>query len=442
MSRMMDPLRLSRLDGTRGDPSGDDPAPAPLLTPALVRQDGRFGREAPMSGPMSAPASAAIASVSPRSAAHAGAGGGSGLTEATTPPPTHPDAWTAARRVAPLAVDVLLQGETGAGKDALAREIHRWSGRHGKFIAINCAAIPEHLAESELFGHEAGAFTGAVKAREGKLEAADKGTLYLDEIDSMPLDSQAKLLRALQERGAERLGGSRFYRADFRVIASTKVPLPTLVKQGRFRQDLYFRLNVVKLQLTPLRDSPDRVQALFEAFAREASERHGLPVPPMVPATRQHLLTHSWPGNVRELRNAAERHVLGFELVDEEMAAIMGASVPGSVGGAVLSPGAASGGGASVGAGSCGAPPGGPAMGTGLSPGLPPHEGDGTPPGAEEGAAAGSLRDRMRLFERELIVHTLKQHGGSVAKASTELQVPPNTLYYRIKTLGIQFTPE
>jgi DNA-binding NtrC family response regulator len=307
-----------------------------------------------------------------------------------------PVVWRAAHRVAPLAVDVLLQGETGAGKDVLAREMHRWSGRPGKFIAINCAAIPEQLAESELFGHEAGAFTGAVKAREGKLEAADKGTLYLDEIDSMPLESQAKLLRALQERGAERLGGSRFYRTEFRVIASTKVSLPALVQEGRFRQDLYFRLNVVRLSLPPLREFPARMLALFEEFVAQACTRHGLAKPAMTAATRQLLLQHHWPGNVRELRNAAERHVLGFAPLDDEQ----GAS-------ALASP-------------------------SSIAFGLPDTE---VP-------LSGSLRDRMRAFEREMIVNTLKQHQGSVAKASAELQIPPNTLYYRIKTLGIQFTPQ
>lgn len=306
-----------------------------------------------------------------------------------------PVVWRAARRVAPLAVDVLLQGETGAGKDVLARDIHHWSGRPGKFIPINCAAIPEQLAESELFGHEAGAFTGAVRAREGKLEAADRGTLYLDEIDSMPLESQAKLLRALQERGAERIGGSRFYRADFRVIASTKVALPALVQEGRFRQDLYFRLNVVRLSLPPLREFPARMLALFEEFVTQACTRYDLSKPVMVAATRQLLLQHNWPGNVRELRNAAERYVLGFEPLDEE---------PGSM----LLPS--------------------PSIAFGLV--------------EAEQPLSGSLRDRMRAFEREMIIGTLKQHQGSVAKASAELQIPPNTLYYRIKTLGIQFTPQ
>jgi transcriptional regulator with PAS, ATPase and Fis domain len=301
-----------------------------------------------------------------------------------------PKSLSMARRVAALTVDVLLQGETGSGKDMLAREIHRLSRRPGKFIAINCAAIPEQLAESELFGYEAGAFTGATRNREGKLEAADKGTLYLDEIDSMPLGSQAKLLRALQERGVERLGGSRFYRSDFRVIASTKAPLPALVQEGRFRQDLYFRLNVVKIPLPALRESPHRVLALFDQFVAEAAERHDLPVPAADGAVRHMLLQHSWPGNVRELRNAGERYVLGFAPLDDECQTL-------------------------------------------------PAPLDTIATAGEPGV---TLRDRMRAFEREVIITMLKQHQGSVAKASTELQVPPNTLYYRIKTLGIQFQPE
>lgn len=299
-----------------------------------------------------------------------------------------------AHQIAPLAVDVLLQGETGVGKDMLAREIHRRSGRPGKFVAINCAAIPESLAESELFGHEAGAFTGAVRAREGKLEAADKGTLYLDEIDSMPLAAQAKLLRALQERGAERLGGSRFYRADFRVIASTKVALPDLIEEGRFRRDLYFRLNVVKIRIPALRDAREHILPLYERFVAEAASRHDLPMPALDGALRKMLLEHEWPGNVRELGNAAQRHVLGLPLLDDE-AETKAQQIPA-------------------------APP--------------------TPPEALEGG--GTLRDRLRAFERDVIVATLKRHQGSVARASTELQLPPNTLYYRIKTLGIQFQPE
>jgi DNA-binding NtrC family response regulator len=304
------------------------------------------------------------------------------------------DALRLARRIAPLGVDVLLQGETGAGKDTLAREIHRASGRPGRFVALNCAAIPESLAESELFGHEAGAFTGAARAREGKLETADKGTLYLDEIDSMPLGTQAKLLRALQDRGVERLGGSRFYRADFRVVASTKVALPQLVHEGRFRQDLYFRLNVVRIVLPSLRELGENILPFFERFVREAATRHGLPVPSLDASLRTQLQRHPWPGNVRELANAAERHTLGLPPLDDDL------------------------------------PIGAPTTVD------PIHHATSIE------AQNGALRDRLRAFERDVIVTTLKSHQGSVAKASTELQVPLNTLYYRIKTLGIQFQPE
>jgi len=317
-----------------------------------------------------------------------------------------------AQRIAPLAVDVLLQGETGVGKDMLARQIHRWSARPGKFVAINCAAIPESLAESELFGHEAGAFTGAVRAREGKLEAADKGTLYLDEIDSMPLAAQAKLLRALQERGAERLGGSRFYRADFRVVASTKVPIAELIAQQRFRMDLYFRLNVVRIMIPSLRESRERIVPLFERFSAEAAERLGLQAQELrVDAAMRVLLQHHpWPGNVRELANAAQRHVLGLPPLDPDLAAIPPAVLAASAGAAPAD-----------------------------APASP--EAAGTDSG-EPASSSAALRERLRAFERDVIVSTLKRHNGSVARASTELQVPPNTLYYRIKTLGIQFQPE
>jgi transcriptional regulator with PAS, ATPase and Fis domain len=300
------------------------------------------------------------------------------------------EAFRLAQHVATLAVDVLLEGETGSGKDMLAREIHTRSGRPGKFVGINCAAIPEHIAESELFGYEAGAFTGAAKAKEGKFETADKGTLYLDEIDSMPQAAQAKLLRALQERGAERLGGSRFYKADFRVIASTKVPLHRLVQEGSFRKDLYFRLNVIKLRLPPLRDTHERVMPLFLAFVRECSERHGrTPPTPMTDDLQQALVQHGWPGNIRELRNAAERHVVGLYPIDNELAELEAQS------------------------------------------GF-----DATSDLAID--AALPLRDRLRTYERRLIQSELQRSGGSVARACKALQVPANTLYYRMKMLGLQ----
>lgn len=310
----------------------------------------------------------------------------------TTPPHSLPATAqdSLVQEIAPLSVDVLIEGETGTGKDVMARDIHRHSGRCGKFIAINCAAVPEHIAESELFGYESGAFTGAVRAKEGKLELANDGTLYLDEIDSMPLAIQAKLLRALQERGCERLGGSRFYRSDFRVIASTKIALLTLVEQGSFRKDLYYRLHVVKLRLASLRDSREKVLPLFAEFLGEACQRHARTLPGIPGGTQKLLMEYPWPGNIRELKNAAERFALGLApLGDDEQ----GASVA-----------------------------------------LP--DADASPRLHDDTAL--SLRERVRNFEHDVIVSTLERHEQVVAKAALELQISVNTLYYRIKTLGIR----
>jgi DNA-binding NtrC family response regulator len=173
-----------------------------------------------------------------------------------------------AQCVAPLGVDVLLRGETGTGKDTLAEKIHRMSGRSGKFVAINCAAIPESLAESQLFGANTGAFTGASQNRAGFVEAAHNGTLYLDEIDSMPLGLQAKLLRVLESRTVQRLGSTQNIPVDMRVIASAQSPLADMVERGEFRRDLYFRLNIISLKLPPLRSRKERIVPLFQSLVR------------------------------------------------------------------------------------------------------------------------------------------------------------------------------
>ncbi len=210
-------------------------------------------------------------------------------------------------------VNILLRGETGSGKELVARCLHDFGPRAGKpFVALNCAAIPENLFESELFGHESGAFTGAQGKRIGKLEHADGGTLFLDEIESMPLAQQVKLLRVLQEQQLERLGSNQSIRVDLRVIAATKPDLKEEVRAGRFREDLLYRLNVAELQLPALRERREDVPLLFEHFAALAGERLGRPVPSLTPAELAQLLAHDWPGNVRELVNAAERHVLGL----------------------------------------------------------------------------------------------------------------------------------
>ncbi|WP_339473378.1 sigma 54-interacting transcriptional regulator [Pseudomonas sp. RL_5y_Pfl2_69] len=213
---------------------------------------------------------------------------------------------------ATLNIDILLYGETGTGKDTLAERLHSLSGRRGHYIAINCAAIPESLAESQLFGVTHGAFTGAMQSRAGFIEASDMGTLYLDEIDSMPLILQAKLLRVLETRGVERLGSTRSIPVDMRVIASAQSSLSEMVEQGRFRRDLYYRLNVVSLHLPPLRERREHIIPLFLNLIQREANYFNSSIP--VPSTSllQRVICHDWPGNVRELRSVAKRLVLGL----------------------------------------------------------------------------------------------------------------------------------
>lgn len=217
------------------------------------------------------------------------------------------------RQVADTGADILILGETGSGKEMVAHALHQFSKRAPKpFVAINCGAIPDSMVESELFGHEAGAFTGAAKTRIGKLEFADGGTVFLDEIESMPMAAQVKLLRVLQDRRVERLGSNRSIPLNIRFVAATKEDLGALSKQGRFREDLYFRLNVVPLSIPPLRQRREDIPMLLDHFLLTASDRLGTP-PPLVPAAdRQALLAHNWSGNVRELRNVADRIALGL----------------------------------------------------------------------------------------------------------------------------------
>ena len=216
------------------------------------------------------------------------------------------------KSTATLNIDILLYGETGTGKDTLAQRFHSSSGRQGNYIAINCAAIPESLAESQLFGVTQGAFTGAMQSRAGFIEASCMGTLYLDEIDSMPLNLQAKLLRVLETRGVERLGSTKFIPVDMRVIASAQSSLPQMVEQGKFRRDLFYRLNVVSLYLPPLRERREQIIPLFlHLIQREADYfKSSIPVPST--SLLQLVICHDWPGNVRELRSVAKRLVLGL----------------------------------------------------------------------------------------------------------------------------------
>lgn len=281
-----------------------------------------------------------------------------------------------AMSTAHLNVDLLLCGETGTGKDTLAKEIHQHSGRKGAFVGMNCAAIPEALAESELFGVVTGAYTGAQRSRMGYIEAAEGGTLYLDEIDSMPLTLQAKLLRILETRGVERLGSTQFIPVDLRVIASAQHPLDELVEKGLFRRDLYFRLNVLTVQLPALRTRREQILPLFDAFAKEAAERFDRVVPELDNRRLQMLLSHSWPGNIREVKSAAKRFVLGFSMFGNEL------------------------------------------------------EVDNSNP-------ATGLKTQMRVIEKVLIQEALKRHNQSIDAASEELDIPRRTLYHRMKCLDL-----
>jgi DNA-binding NtrC family response regulator len=228
---------------------------------------------------------------------------------ATSPPMQN--ALELARRVAPLPTTVLLTGESGTGKEVLARLIHRASPRVDQpFVAVNCAALSETLLESELFGHEKGAFTGATQNRQGRFELAQGGTLFLDEIGEMNLDLQSKLLRVLQEREFERVGGTRTITVDVRVIAATNKQLDQAIKDGDFREDLYYRVSVFPIHLPPLRERREDIIPLAEHFLEKLAKRMGSGDRSLTPEARNALAVYNWPGNVRELQNAIERAVI------------------------------------------------------------------------------------------------------------------------------------
>ena len=280
------------------------------------------------------------------------------------------------RNVAPAGVDVLINGQTGTGKEVVARLLHAASGRKGNFVAINCGALPESVFESEIFGHEAGAFTGAQKRRVGKLEFAQGGTVFLDEIESMPMGLQVKLLRVLQERRLERLGANDSVALDCTIVAATKVDLLQLSAQGQFREDLYYRLSVVGIDLPRLNQRRDDIPLLLAHFAAEAAARYQRPLPAWSPQQMAQWQAAEWPGNVRELRNFAERLVLG-------------------IAGSVL----------------------------GAAP-------------AEVGAPL-SLPQQVDQHERELIAQALATVDGNVALAADNLMVPRKTLYDKLKKYQI-----
>lgn len=221
-----------------------------------------------------------------------------------------------AQRAATTSVSVLITGETGTGKEVLAQAIHTMGAKYGRapsnrpFIAVNCAAIQSTVLESELFGYEAGAFTGADKRKHGLMEIADGGILFLDEISSMPLDIQAKLLRAIEERAFRRVGGTNLIKVDVQILAASNRDLPSMLADGTFRQDLFYRLKVVDLHIPPLRERKEDIPELVGLFIRQNNARMGIHVTDITPRAMQVLLKHAWPGNIRELRNIIERAML------------------------------------------------------------------------------------------------------------------------------------
>ena len=211
---------------------------------------------------------------------------------------------------APSGITILVTGDTGTGKELIARHIHACSGRQGSFVAVNCGALSQTLAEAELFGHQAGAFTGATETRAGWFEAADKGTLFLDEIGDLPLSLQVKLLRVIQEREVVRVGARKPIALDVRIIAATNIDVPAAVEAGSFRSDLYYRLNVVTLAVPPLAQRPADILPLADHFLQQYSQRLGIRTAILLPETQQALLSHNWPGNIRELENVIHAGLL------------------------------------------------------------------------------------------------------------------------------------
>jgi DNA-binding NtrC family response regulator len=300
-------------------------------------------------------------------------------------------------RVAPTRATVLLVGESGVGKDLIARAIHFQSPRRDKpFVKINCTAIPEALMESELFGYEKGAFTGAAGSKPGKFEQADTGTVFLDEIGDVPMAVQVKLLRILQERELERLGSNKTRLVDVRVIAATNVDLKKALEQGTFREDLFYRLNVMPILILPLRERREDIPVLAERFVRKAAETHGAAVDSISPEAIARLVEFPWPGNVRQLENVIERSVLlsqgsRLEASDIKLDALSGRAN----------------------AASAAAPAGGNA------------------PFVPEGMT-------LDEFEQSILREALRRAAGNKSHAARMLGLTRNALRYRLTQMGIE----
>ncbi|MET0051870.1 MAG: sigma-54 dependent transcriptional regulator [Candidatus Thiodiazotropha sp.] len=284
-------------------------------------------------------------------------------------------------QIADTDADVLLLGETGTGKELVSRSLHEHSRRRNyHFVPVNCGAVPDSLIESELFGHEPGAFTGAKGRRIGRFEHANHGTLFLDEIESMPIPVQVHLLRVLQERSIERLGSNTSIPLDLRVVAATKVDLKEASEQGVFREDLYYRLNVVTLEIPPLRDRREDIPLLFHHFLLMAGARYQREVPMPNGEQMRVLLTHAWPGNVRELCNIADRYVLLGENVNYDLPALMR---------------------------------------------------------SESSETAITLKQQVDCFEKSLIKQQLELQKGNLKRTLEVLGIPRKTLYDKMRKYGL-----
>jgi len=290
---------------------------------------------------------------------------------------------------------VLVRGESGTGKELVAQALHNRSSRRARpFVAVNCAAISRELVESELFGHEKGAFTGADARRQGRFEAADGGTVFLDEIGDMAPETQAKVLRVLQERSLERVGGTRPIAVDVRVVAATHRNLEEEVAAGRFREDLYYRLKVVEIELPPLRERTEDVPALAKRFVEEVTERHGREKKQLSEAALARLMRHPWPGNVRELRNAIEQAAVlsgGPSIEESDLNLDGGVSAPGRSSTAVDD--------------------------------LPFSE-----------AKKRTVED----FEREFLLRALRAHGGNISRTAESIGMVRQSLQQKIRELGLR----
>jgi DNA-binding NtrC family response regulator len=309
-------------------------------------------------------------------------------------------------KVAETDATVLVRGESGTGKELVARAIHEQSSlRSGQpFVAVNCAALPSELIESELFGHEKGAFTGAAGRRLGKFEQANGGTLFLDEIGDMSANVQAKLLRALEERAIERLGGSEAIPVDVRIVSATHRPLEQDIVSGSFRADLFYRLRVVTIEIPPLRSRREDIAVLADSFAKAAAERYRLPARPLAQSALRQLLAYDWPGNVRELRNGVERAAIiaeGPELTDKDLPdefLVAGKPAVAGVHADVINNQAA---------------------------------GDLAVP------FTGAFREDRHEFERRYIARCLDETGGNVTRAAQMLGMHRQSLQHKLRELGL-----